>query len=115
MSPSGLSAGRFLGRITLPANDMMHSGLPLTLDMCCSAGGTSIEDLAEKYPEKILKIPIDVFEGITDDQVQHQSAEAASVWEYERYVLYALYEASAVSVGLLSMMCMCLVRTQENI
>ena len=33
------------------------------------AGGTSIEDLAEKYPEKIIKIPIDVFEGITDKQV----------------------------------------------
>ena len=33
------------------------------------AGGTSIEDLAEKYPEKIIKIPIDVFEGITDEQV----------------------------------------------
>ena len=33
------------------------------------AGGTSIEDLAEKYPEKIIKIPIDVFEGITDAQV----------------------------------------------
>lgn len=31
-------------------------------------GGTSIEDLAEKYPEKIIKIPIDVFEGITDAQ-----------------------------------------------
>ena len=34
------------------------------------AGGTSIEDLAEKYPEKIIKIPIDVFEGITDEQVR---------------------------------------------
>ena len=32
------------------------------------AGGTSIEDLAEKYPEKIIKIPIDIFEGITDAQ-----------------------------------------------
>ena len=34
------------------------------------AGGTSIEDLAEKYPEKIIKIPIDIFEGITDAQAQ---------------------------------------------
>lgn len=33
----------------------------------CS-GGTSIEDLAEKYPEKIIKIPVDIFEGITDEQ-----------------------------------------------
>ena len=43
--------------------------MSLTLDNCCCAGGTSIEDLAEKYPEKIIKIPIDVFEGITDQQV----------------------------------------------
>lgn len=35
-----------------------------------TAGGTSIEDLAEKYPEKIIKIPIDIFEGITDDQAK---------------------------------------------
>eukprot|EP01023_Acetabularia_acetabulum_P005329 TRINITY_DN12174_c0_g1_i1.p1 TRINITY_DN12174_c0_g1~~TRINITY_DN12174_c0_g1_i1.p1 ORF type:complete len:421 (-),score=99.56 TRINITY_DN12174_c0_g1_i1:171-1433(-) len=34
----------------------------------CSEGGTSIEDLAEKYPEKIIKIPVDIREGITDDQ-----------------------------------------------
>lgn len=38
--------------------------------IACSEGGTSIEDLAEKYPEKIIKIPIDVFEGITDEQAQ---------------------------------------------
>eukprot|EP01025_Chloroclados_australasicus_P020484 TRINITY_DN2158_c0_g1_i1.p1 TRINITY_DN2158_c0_g1~~TRINITY_DN2158_c0_g1_i1.p1 ORF type:complete len:456 (-),score=66.98 TRINITY_DN2158_c0_g1_i1:367-1632(-) len=34
----------------------------------CSQGGTSIEDLAEKYPEKIIKIPVDIRQGITDDQ-----------------------------------------------
>lgn len=32
-------------------------------------GGTSIEDLAEKYPEKIIKIPVDCRTGITDAQV----------------------------------------------
>lgn len=31
-------------------------------------GGTSIEDLAEKFPDKIVKIPIDIREGITDAQ-----------------------------------------------
>lgn len=31
-------------------------------------GGTSIEDLAEKFPDKIIKIPADIFEGITDEQ-----------------------------------------------
>ena len=39
------------------------------MQFCMRAGGTSIEDLAEKYPEKIIKIPIDIFEGITDAQV----------------------------------------------
>ncbi|KAH7577703.1 hypothetical protein JRO89_XS01G0286900 [Xanthoceras sorbifolium] len=33
----------------------------------CSKGGTSIEDLAEKYPDMIVKVPIDVFKGITDE------------------------------------------------
>lgn len=34
----------------------------------CSEGGTSIEDLAEKYPDKIVRIPVDIREGITDAQ-----------------------------------------------
>ncbi|CAL5221179.1 g3325 [Coccomyxa viridis] len=46
--------------------------------IACSEGGTSIEDLAEKYPEKIIKIPIDVFEGITDDQA-NQAVEGLKV------------------------------------
>ncbi|KAJ4726934.1 Succinate--CoA ligase [ADP-forming] subunit beta, mitochondrial [Melia azedarach] len=33
----------------------------------CRKGGTSIEDLAEKYPDMIVKVPIDVFRGITDE------------------------------------------------
>lgn len=33
-----------------------------------SEGGTSIEDLAEKFPEKIIKIPVDIRAGITDEQ-----------------------------------------------
>jgi hypothetical protein len=28
-----------------------------------SEGGTSIEDLAEKFPEKIIKIPVDIRAG----------------------------------------------------
>lgn len=35
--------------------------------IACSKGGTSIEDLAEKYPDMIIKVPIDVFQGITDE------------------------------------------------
>ncbi|KAF5738974.1 succinyl-CoA ligase [Tripterygium wilfordii] len=37
------------------------------LIISCGKGGTSIEDLAEKYPDLIIKVPIDVFEGITDE------------------------------------------------
>merc|ERR1719321_854349 len=42
------------------------SGGPLVI--ACSEGGTSIEDLAEKYPDKIIKVPIDINVGITDEQ-----------------------------------------------
>lgn len=34
----------------------------------CSEGGTSIEDLAEKFPDKIVRVPVDVLEGLTDAQ-----------------------------------------------
>lgn len=34
----------------------------------CKHGGTSIEDLAEKFPDQIVKIPIDISEGLTDVQ-----------------------------------------------
>ncbi|KAL0039262.1 hypothetical protein WJX79_000710 [Trebouxia sp. C0005] len=56
-----LAGGRGLGKFKngLQAGPMMIG---------CSEGGTSIEDLAEKYPEKIIKIPVDIREGITDAQ-----------------------------------------------
>jgi len=44
------------------------SGGPVII--ACSEGGTSIEDLAEKYPEKIIKIPIDITKGISDAQAE---------------------------------------------
>ena len=34
----------------------------------CSEGGTSIEDLAEKFPEKIIKVPVDMREGMSPSQ-----------------------------------------------
>lgn len=54
------------------ANEMYFA---ITLDrvsagpviISCRKGGTSIEDLAEKYPDMIIKVPIDIFEGITDE------------------------------------------------
>jgi len=44
-----------------------ESGGPLII--ACSEGGTSIEDLAESHPEKIIKVPVALSEGITDDQI----------------------------------------------
>ena len=38
--------------------------------IACSEGGTSIEDLAAKYPDKIIKMPVDIKKGITDVQAQ---------------------------------------------
>ncbi|XAR61069.1 Succinate--CoA ligase (ADP-forming) [Bertholletia excelsa] len=35
--------------------------------IACQKGGTSIEDLAEKYPGMIIKVPINVFKRITDE------------------------------------------------
>ena len=34
--------------------------------IACSEGGTSIEDLAEQFPDKIIKVPININTGITD-------------------------------------------------
>jgi len=36
----------------------------------CSEGGTSIEDLAEKFPDKIIKIGVDIRQGVTDEQAK---------------------------------------------
>lgn len=44
------------------------SGGPIII--ACSEGGTSIEDLAEKYPEKILKLPVSLSEGLTEAKAQ---------------------------------------------
>jgi len=38
------------------------------LVIACSEGGTSIEDLAESSPEKIIKVPINIDIGMTDEQ-----------------------------------------------
>lgn len=34
----------------------------------CGEGGTSIEELAQKFPDKIITVPVDIREGITDAQ-----------------------------------------------
>jgi succinyl-CoA synthetase beta subunit len=37
--------------------------------IACAEGGTSIEDLAESNPEKIVKVPVNLEEGITEEQI----------------------------------------------
>jgi len=44
------------------------SGGPLII--ACSEGGTSIEDLAESSPEKIIKVAVDPVDGLTDAQAE---------------------------------------------
>ncbi|CAA3021719.1 succinate-- ligase [ADP-forming] subunit beta, mitochondrial [Olea europaea subsp. europaea] len=71
------SQGKFFSKVYLCdklslVNEMYFA---ITLDrksagpliIACKKGGTSIEDLAEKHPELIVKVPIDVFTGITDE------------------------------------------------
>jgi succinyl-CoA synthetase beta subunit len=40
----------------------------------CGEGGTSIEDLAERYPDKIIKIPVDIRQGLSDAQAAQMVA-----------------------------------------
>ncbi|PNH03928.1 Succinyl-CoA ligase [ADP-forming] subunit beta, mitochondrial [Tetrabaena socialis] len=75
----------------------------------CSQGGTSIEDLAEKFPEKIIKIPVDSRVGVTDAQaalmvsglgVAADKAAAAAVQIKALYDLFVKCDCTMVEVGL---------------
>lgn len=44
-----------------PKGQCRESNGPLMIG--CSEGGTSIEDLAEKFPHKIIKVPVDITLG----------------------------------------------------
>jgi succinyl-CoA synthetase beta subunit len=69
------------------------------LIIACSEGGTSIEDLAEKYPEKIIKEPIDIALGITDAQAMKvaEGLEVSGSKEEAAEQIKALYEIFATS------------------
>lgn len=45
-----------------------------------SEGGTSIEDLAEKFPDKILRMPVDPFIGLTDEQARWRTSADTRQW-----------------------------------
>merc|ERR1712019_262734 len=49
------------------------SGGPLMIGS--KTGGTSIEDIAAADPTAIIKVPVDIMEGITDDQASFFAAE----------------------------------------
>jgi len=49
------------------------SGGPLMVG--CAEGGTSIEDIAAATPERIIKIPIDIMNGITDAQANDMATQ----------------------------------------
>lgn len=73
----------------------------------CSEGGTSIEDLAEKFPEKIIKIPVDIRTGITDEQAMQMAQglavtgdlKAASQQIKNLYNLFAKCDCTMVEVN----------------
>ena len=69
------------------------------LIIACAEGGTSIEDLAEKYPEKIIKEPIDIALGITDAQAMKvaEGLEVSGSKEEAAEQIKALYEIFATS------------------
>ncbi|MBA0702996.1 hypothetical protein Goari_005540, partial [Gossypium aridum] len=60
-------AGKMLGQILVTKQTGPQGKVVSKLIIACSKGGTSIEDLAEKYPDMIIKVPVDVFKGITDE------------------------------------------------
>ncbi|KNA13994.1 hypothetical protein SOVF_111610, partial [Spinacia oleracea] len=60
-------AGKMLGQILVTKQTGPQEKPVNKLIIACSKRGTSIEDLAEKYPDMIIKVPIDVFKGITDE------------------------------------------------
>ncbi|KAK4407253.1 Succinate--CoA ligase [ADP-forming] subunit beta, mitochondrial [Sesamum angolense] len=60
-------AGKMLGQILVTKQTGPQGKIVSKLIIACKNGGTSIEDLAEKHPELIVKVPIDVFTGITDE------------------------------------------------
>ena len=75
--------------------------------IACSEGGTSIEDLAEKFPDKLMRVPIDPFVGMTDAQadqlvgglaVKGDKAYAASQLK-ALYKMFSSTDATLVEVN----------------
>lgn len=73
----------------------------------CSEGGTSIEDLAERFPEKIVKVAVDIRTGITDAQAMEMveglkvstDKQAAAEQVKALYKLFADKDCTMVEVN----------------
>ena len=73
----------------------------------CGEGGTSIEELAQKFPDKIITVPVDIREGITDAQANQMvdglgvSVDRTAAAEQIKglYNLFASCDCTMVEVG----------------
>mmetsp|Transcript_108538 Transcript_108538/g.171555 ORF Transcript_108538/g.171555 Transcript_108538/m.171555 type:complete len:424 (+) Transcript_108538:70-1341(+) len=54
---------------------MMDRGSAGPLMVGCATGGTSIEDVAAATPDAIIKIPVDIMDGITPEQAQTMASK----------------------------------------
>lgn len=73
---------------------MMDRASQGPLIIACSEGGTSIEDLAESAPEKIIKVPVDIQKGLTDQDVEKvvQGLDCSGDKEQAGQQIRALYD-----------------------
>lgn len=73
----------------------------------CGEGGTSIEELAQKFPDKIITVPVDIREGITDAQANQMvdglgvtvERKAAAEQIKSLYNLFASCDCTMVEVA----------------
>lgn len=73
----------------------------------CGEGGTSIEELAQKFPDKIITVPVDIREGITDAQANQMvdglgvtvERKAAAEQIKSLYNLFASCDCTMVEVN----------------
>ncbi|KAJ3682393.1 hypothetical protein LUZ60_014966 [Juncus effusus] len=105
----GRRLGKMLGQLLITKQTGPQDKVVNELIIACSKGGTSIEDLAEKYPNMIIKVPIDVFEGITDaakvvDGLNPKGADRNSCIEQVKnlYQLFCKSDCTMLEINLIA-------------